>query len=225
MEISPTLTGPLPNAQTGGETETGVISSDFETFLKMLTVQMQNQDPLNPIKSEDYAVQLATFSGVEQQVRTNDLLEALAAQMGVSGMAQLAGWVGMEARAVMPGYFDGAPITLTPNPESTADRADLVVSNADGFEVQRIAISVSKDPITWTGLDGNGAELPHGTYSFEVESFSNGALSRTDPAEVYSRIVEARADGGATILVMEGGAEVPANEVTAIREPEAAVTI
>ncbi len=220
MEISPTLTGPLQSTQSSGETETGVISSDFETFLKMLTVQMQNQDPLNPIKSEDYAVQLATFSGVEQQVRTNDLLEALAAQMGVSGMAQLAGWVGMEARAVMPGHFDGAPITLTPNPEPTADRADLVVRNLDGFEVQRIPISLSKDPITWTGLDGNGAELPHGTYSFEVESFSNGALSRTDPAEIYSRIVEARADGGATILVMEGGAEVPASEVTAIREPE-----
>ncbi len=220
MEISPTLTGPLTGAQSGGETETGVISSDFETFLKMLTVQMQNQDPLNPIKSEDYAVQLATFSGVEQQVRTNDLLEALAAQMGVSGMAQLAGWVGMEARAAIPGHFDGAPITLTPNPEPTADRADLVVRNLDGFEVQRIPISLSKDPITWTGLDGNGAELPHGTYSFEVESFSNGALSRTDPAEVYSRIVEARADGGATILVMDGGAQVPASEVTAIREPE-----
>lgn len=220
MEISPTLTGPLQSTQSSGETETGVISSDFETFLKMLTVQMQNQDPLNPIKSEDYAVQLATFSGVEQQVRTNDLLEALAAQMGVSGMAQLAGWVGMEARAVMPGHFDGAPITLTPNPEPTADRADLVVRNLDGFEVQRIPISLSKDPITWTGLDGNGAELPHGTYDFEVESFSNGALSRTDPAEVYSRIVEARADGGATVLVMDGGAQVPASEVTAIREPE-----
>jgi flagellar basal-body rod modification protein FlgD len=50
------------------------ISSDFETFLKMLTVQMQNQDPLNPVDSSDYATQLATFSGVEQQVQTNDLL-------------------------------------------------------------------------------------------------------------------------------------------------------
>ena len=44
-------------------------SSDFETFLKMLTVQMQNQDPLNPVESTDYAVQLATFSGVEQNSR------------------------------------------------------------------------------------------------------------------------------------------------------------
>ena len=57
----------------GSSTSTGGISSDFNTFLRMLTVQMQNQDPLNPIDSADYAVQLATFSGVEQQVRTNQL--------------------------------------------------------------------------------------------------------------------------------------------------------
>ncbi|MEY5038566.1 MAG: flagellar basal body rod modification protein, partial [Pseudomonadota bacterium] len=47
-----------------------LISSDFDTFLKMLTAQMQNQDPLNPMDSTDYATQLATFSGVEQQART-----------------------------------------------------------------------------------------------------------------------------------------------------------
>ena len=75
------------------------ISADFDTFLKMLTTQMQNQDPLNPIDSADYAVQLATFSGVEQQMKTNQLLDDLASQFGVMGMSQLAAWVGQEARA------------------------------------------------------------------------------------------------------------------------------
>jgi len=73
---------------------------------------MQNQDPLNPVDSSDYAVQLATFSGVEQQVLTNDLLRGLAAQNGTAGLAQMANWVGMEARAVAPAFFDGAPITV-----------------------------------------------------------------------------------------------------------------
>ena len=69
-----TRAAPAPAAAPQGA-EKPKISSDFETFLRMLTVQMQNQDPLNPIQSSDFAVQLATFSGVEQQVRTNDLLE------------------------------------------------------------------------------------------------------------------------------------------------------
>ncbi|MDJ0822736.1 MAG: flagellar hook capping FlgD N-terminal domain-containing protein, partial [Paracoccaceae bacterium] len=73
------------------------LSSDFETFLKMLTAQMQNQDPLNPVDSTDYATQLATFSSVEQQVLTNDLLRDLGASMGGNLMSELGNWVGMEA--------------------------------------------------------------------------------------------------------------------------------
>ena len=127
MEISPTLAavaGPPPTTPAA----TSEISSDFETFLRMLTVQMQNQDPLNPVDSSDYAVQLATFSGVEQQVLTNDLLRGLAAQNGTAGLAQMASWVGMEARAVGPAYFDGAPITVAPEPASFATSAQLLMA-------------------------------------------------------------------------------------------------
>ncbi|MFV2001871.1 MAG: flagellar hook capping FlgD N-terminal domain-containing protein, partial [Paracoccaceae bacterium] len=53
------------------------VNSDFETFLKLLTTQLKNQDPLKPVDSSDFAVQLATFSSVEQQVKTNDLLTSL----------------------------------------------------------------------------------------------------------------------------------------------------
>lgn len=51
---------------------------------------MENQDPLNPTDSSEYVQQLATFSGVEQAVLTNDLLTALMVQMNTTGMAQLA---------------------------------------------------------------------------------------------------------------------------------------
>ena len=85
---------------TGGTAPT--ISSDFNTFLRMLTVQMQNQDPLNPIDSADYAVQLATFSGVEQQVRTNQLLADMQGKFSQLGMAEMAGWIGKEARSAAP---------------------------------------------------------------------------------------------------------------------------
>jgi flagellar basal-body rod modification protein FlgD len=92
------------------------IASDFDTFLRMLTVQMRNQDPLDPIDSADYAVQLATFSGVEQQVRTNELLTALTSQMGLGGLAEMGAWVGREARAAVPARFDGTPVTVQPRP-------------------------------------------------------------------------------------------------------------
>ncbi len=194
------------------------LSSDFETFLKMLTVQMQNQDPLNPVDSSEYAVQLATFSSVEQQVLTNDLLENMVMQMGAMGMAQLAGWVGMEARAAAPGFFDGAPISISPNPARLADEAYLVVWDADGDIVERSEIPVSTDTIDWAGVDDSGVPFANGLYSFEIESYAAGEHLATNVADVYSRIIEARGENGETVLVLEGGARIPANSISALRE-------
>ena len=80
--------GTSGSASSTGASKGSVLSSDFETFLKMLTTQLENQDPLNPIDSTDYAVQLATFAGVEQQVLTNDLLESMGGNSGLGGLAQ-----------------------------------------------------------------------------------------------------------------------------------------
>ncbi len=217
MEIAQANQGLTPPAQTRSTTAQAMISSDFETFLKMLTAQMENQDPLNPIESSDYAVQLATFSGVEQQVRSNELLERLGQQMGLMGMAQLAGWVGMEARAAAPAYFNGSPITLSPNPASTAEQAVLVVRDAQGAEVERVPVPVSIEPMDWVGVDSNGNPMPAGIYSFELESYGHGDLLSADPVEVYSRITEARNENGETVLIMTGGIRVPAGSVNALR--------
>lgn len=194
-------------------------SSDFETFLKMLTVQMQNQDPINPIDSADYAVQLATFSGVEQAVRTNQLLEGLQSQFGLLGMAQLAGWVGQEARAVAPVYVDGTSVTLSPTPAAAADRTVLVVKNDQAQIVSREEIPVSAQPYEWTGTGATGSALPAGRYTLSLESYNSGALLSTTPVEHYATIVEVRGGVGGTKLVLRGGTEVLATEVTALRVP------
>lgn len=202
------------------ETPETVISSDFETFLKMLTVQMENQDPLNPTDSAEYAMQLATFSGVEQQVLTNDLLEAMITQMGMSGMAQMASWVGREARAAMPGYFDGSPITLAPNPALAADKVELVVTDENGNEVQRTEIDISAEPIEWAGVAADGSPLPNGVYNFNIVSYAEGEVLLDEPADLYATVQEVRSEGGETILILEGGVGILATQVTALRSAD-----
>ena len=196
------------------------LSSDFETFLKMLTVQMQNQDPMNPIESTDYAVQLATFSGVEQQVRTNDLLGSLGAQFAVMGMSQMAGWVGMEARNSGPAHFEGMPIEITPQPDAAANAMALVVRDSEDRIVDRREMPVMRDPIEWAGVDSNGAPFEKGLYSFELESLNDGRVLSTKPIETFSRVVEARNDKGELMLILKGGAEVKATDVSALRSPD-----
>ena len=197
------------------------ISSDYQMFLQMLTTQMQNQDPTNPIDSTDYAAQLAAFSQVEQQVQTNELLTSLATQLGLMGMSEYAGWVGMEARAAVPAYYDGTnAVTLAPNPVIGADQTVLVVSDEAGNEVSRQTIPVSTDTVDWDGTDSNGNPLAAGLYSFSLESYNSGSLLSTDTVDTYNRIVEAQGTNDGAVLVLRGGTTVGTGEISALREAD-----
>lgn len=212
-----TAPGAAALPQTSGKP---LISSDFDTFLKMLTAQMQNQDPLNPIDSTDYATQLATFSGVEQQARTNELLASLGGQMALLGMSQLAGWVGQEARANAPVWMDGDPVTMQLTPEVGADHAVLVVRDASGALVTREDVPNEAGLYDWLGGDAAGDPLPNAAYTLSLESYAGDILLGESPVESYARIIEARNGPAGAMLVLEGGIEVLSTNITALRMPE-----
>jgi flagellar basal-body rod modification protein FlgD len=83
MQVTtPTTTGtPQPAASSSAAS---AASLDYDAFLRLLIAEMKNQDPTNPIDSSQYVAQLATFSGVEQAVRTNAKLDALMTSMALS---------------------------------------------------------------------------------------------------------------------------------------------
>lgn len=217
--LSPTTSTAPPSASEGSDQGTTAITSDFDTFLRMMTVQLQNQDPLNPIESSDYAVQLATFSGVEQQVQTNDLLRSLASQMTTDGLAQLAGWVGMEAQTTEPVRFTGAPVTLSVSPDPFAESAELIVYDDRDIEMQRLTLDPGQTAFDWSGNGANGQPLPEGSYRFDVVSYALGQETARSPAASFSRVTEVRAQDGQNQLVLGSGAVVSTGAVTAVREP------
>lgn len=219
MQITPSPT-PSPAAGNSPGSASG-LTSDFNTFLRMLTVQMQNQDPLNPMEASDFAVQLATFSGVEQQVRSNQLLEQMLGQFALLGMAQMAGWIGQEARSAADVvWFGGEPVTLSPNPAATADRLVLAVRNAAGDLVAREELPLETAPYDWAGRDAADMPLPEGRYVLTQESWRGEELLREDPVEYYAMVTEARGSSSGPILVLQGGIEVSAGSVTGLRQPE-----
>lgn len=202
-----------PDAEAKGG---GVISSDFETFLKMLTAQLRHQDPLNPLESNDFAVQLATFSGVEQQVLTNELLTGMAGG-GAAGLQ--ASWIGLEALSPAPARFDGAPLSLQFEPQPDAASAALVVTDEAGLEVGRERADPGEGRITWAGTDATGAPLPAGRYAFSLRATSADGVETAVPVLTYARVTELRPDPSGTRVVLEGGGEVAADEVAGLRAP------
>lgn len=201
------------------DTRSKEISSDFQTFLKLLTTQITNQDPMNPMKAEEFAVQLATFSNVEQQVKTNQLLEQMAGVGGAGGgLAAASGWIGREVRATGSLQYDGGGISLDPDPAAAGDRHQLVVTNRSGSVVDRRNIGGDGTTFVYDGKLNGGASLPRGTYRFAMESYEGGALVATAPVAGYARVVEVRSGPAEPDLVLAGGQTVAMSEVTAVRE-------
>jgi flagellar basal-body rod modification protein FlgD len=135
-------------------------------------------------------------------------------------MAEMASWIGKEARSPAPVRYDGAPVTLSPNPAMGANRAVLAVRDAQGTLVSREEIPVSSQPYQWLGAGMDGSPLPPGTYSIALESMNGEAVIDSRAVEHYARVIEARGGPSGTKLVLEGGIEVSATDVTALREAQ-----
>jgi flagellar basal-body rod modification protein FlgD len=205
-------TTPRPTAlqSSNGSVDPG----DFQTFLTMLTAQIQNQNPLEPIEASDFAAQLATFSGVEQQVQTNELLSQLSNRMGLS---ELASWVGRDVLSASPTRFDGEPLQLVPPEVDGADRAELVVTDSSGAEIGRFPVDPHASEISFENDVLQKGEF----YSFSMVSYRGDTELANNPVLGYSRVVEARADSGHTLLVLEGGYIIDSNDAVGLRDPAA----
>ncbi|SIQ44598.1 flagellar basal-body rod modification protein FlgD [Paracoccus thiocyanatus] len=191
-------------------------TSQFEVFLKMLTTQIKNQDPLNPMESTEFAVQLATFSGVEQQVQTNALLANLLNNINGGELGQLSNWIGREVRSSAPVWFEDAPLTLAV--ENNGGPATLVTRDASGNAVLRQDVGTFSGEMTWTGMKDNGSRLPGGFYSFQIEETGSDGGITTRNVEAYSRVVGVELKPAGAELLVSGGGLLAASEVTALRE-------
>ena len=216
MEVSTAYPTPI---KTVAATDQQKNDKNYDTFLKMMTTQIKNQDPLNPMSADQLAVQLATFSGVEQQTKTNDLLAQLLGQSALTGMGQMVGWVGKEARIAAPAYFNGStPVTLSPNPAQAATKVVLVVTDQGGAEVSRTELPLGTNEYAWQGRDAQGNVLPKGVYKLSLESWQGDKVLDTSQIEHYAKISEIRSTSDGVSALLPGGVEALVAEITAIRD-------
>lgn len=194
---------------------------NYETFLKMMTTQIKNQDPLNPQDADQLAVQLATFSQVEQQTKTNDLLSQLISSSSMGSMGQMVDWVGKEARVSGAVAFDGAtPIDVEIAPRTGTTYSILVAKDGQGKIVSQTQLSAASGTYSWQGLDTEGKALPKGSYTLSLTSYSASGELGTDEVPRYESVREVRSGTSGVTLLLGDGSEVAASSVKAIRAAE-----
>lgn len=195
------------------------LSSDLDTFLRLLTAQIENQDPLKPADGTEYASQLATFSGVEQSVRTNELLADMAAKLARQDMAVAANWIGMEVRHEGPVAVTGQPVALNLAIPPAADKAALVALDRDGVEVMRRPLDPRQKTLSWSGDDGRGGALPPVTYQVQVAASAGSQDLGLHPVSHYATVEEVTLGAGGAVLMLPGGVQLDMAQLDALRRP------
>jgi flagellar basal-body rod modification protein FlgD len=153
----------------GGKDEMGK-----DEFLRLLTTQLSNQDPLNPMDNTQFASQLAEFSGVEQLMNISSGMEQLAMAQAVNNGTDMIGFIGKEV--VFHGNefsFDGTDAEMTVDLSDNASKVTVSVYDENGKFVQTYDAGAMEEGIgevSWDGMDLNGQPAPEGKYSFEVSA-------------------------------------------------------
>jgi flagellar basal-body rod modification protein FlgD len=100
---------------------------DYSAFLRLLIAQMQNQDPMNPIDSTEYMSQLASFSSVEQAVKTNTKLDALLTSMALTQAEGMIGQLVTSADGSLSGNVSAIRVTADGAVALLADGRELAL--------------------------------------------------------------------------------------------------
>jgi flagellar basal-body rod modification protein FlgD len=221
--VSDVTVGTALDAQSKTAAARTGLAEDFQQFLTLLTTQLQNQDPLSPMDTTEFTNQLVAFTGVEQQINTNQKLDDLVALQLNNAMGSALGYVGLDASYVSSEFFsDGqAPVTISYALDGVAVDANIRITDESGkvvFEAPA-ETSAGSHEFTWNGLNNQGTPVEPGTYRINID-----ALDNNDGAVGSSTVVEGRVRGVETqnglIFLLIGERAVSLGNVLNVSLPE-----
>jgi len=207
--VSPTLLASSIRGTGQPTSQEASISSDFETFLKMLTAQIKNQDPLKPMDSSEFATQLATFSSLEQQVLTNDRLKQISTILGSQGLTQHADWIGKKGLVDGPFDLNGSDAVLKFVIPPSAQTPKLIIQNGLGEIVFEKFMSPGDNEFTLKAKDQTGIPLHNGPFTATIIEAVDAKTASISKVGSYHEIVEVQQINGTSYIHFENGKSGP----------------
>jgi len=205
------------------------LNANYADFLKLLTTQLTNQDPTEPLDTNQITQQIASLSQVEQQINTNTNLQKLVNMFSATQTNTAVSFIGKQVDAI------GNKTLLT------AAKAPLVYSVPAGTQTAKVTITNSagqmvftgpgttiagRNQVLWNGINSiSGETMPDGAYTFKVEAKDEAGKALT--ATTYTTGVVSAVDmqDGQTSLSLGRNVSVPLDTIlkiyTAGANPEA----
>ncbi len=194
------------------------IADNFDTFLQLLTTQLKNQNPLDPLDTNAFTQQLVQFSSVEQQLKTNDFLSALVQANTNSVQTNAVNYIGksVTAAGTRSELVGGKAVWNFNLPENAT--VNLSIKDADGNTVytEQGALAGGAGTFEWNGKTGSGGTAPDGTYSITMSGVNAEGRNVAISTEFTGTVTGIDFTGSEPVLLI-GSTRVNLSGVTSIK--------
>ena len=198
----------------------GSLAQNYETFLHLLTTQLKNQDPLDPLDTNQFTQQLVEFSSVEQQLQSNSYLQTLVQSTQNSQNNAAVSYIGKTVTATgVDSDLKNGQATWTFNLPSAAN-VTVTIKDANGNQVytENGSLSAGQGQFNWDGTGSDGTQQPDGTYSISITAKdANG--NYVDASTQTTGVVTAVDLSGTIPNLMVGSQVIKMSDITSVAAP------
>jgi flagellar basal-body rod modification protein FlgD len=217
MTTTTALSNTTPSTPTSGTAkDKTTFGNNFDQFLKLLVTQMKNQDPMEPMDASEFTNQLVQFAGIEQNIKSNTLLEKISGNQTSGLLRESASYIGQTVSIKSDKLVRGddtTPSTFTYTNDKKYTNAKITILDNKGKVVRTLdALSgeAGLKTITWDGKNTQGLPVPAGQYTLRavgVTKTGNGLNDQTTTnleTTTTGMVNSAGVEGGKIMLNVNG---------------------
>jgi len=191
MTIAPAAATPNSTASLASNAlNNSEIASNFTQFLQLLTTQLQNQDPLSPMDTNQFTQQLVMFAQVEQQLKSNASLSTLVSlqqSAQATSALQMVGATVVVNGATVKMANSSASWTVTASKPATAT-ISITDSTGQTIYTGKSAVNSGANTFTWDGRGNDGKLWPDGNYTLTATAVDASGQSTTLSTQVEAKV-------------------------------------
>lgn len=200
------------SATTTGDAKTAAastkINADFDMFLKLLTAQMQNQDPLDPMDTAQYTQQLVQYSQVEQSIEQTATLKDMLAAFGTQNLMQASSLVGaqVETSSATSGLSAATPAQWTWSAARDVTSMTATIKDEKGKVIDTMPINATgvAGAFTWDGTTSTGKKVDPGLYKLELAGVDASGAKIAATAHAFGKVSDVELENGTVKLTING---------------------
>jgi flagellar basal-body rod modification protein FlgD len=207
-------------AQAAGTNASQQLAGNFDTFLQLLTTQLQNQNPLDPLDTNQFTQQLVEFASVEQQINMNTNLQTLISMQQTSEATSALQLVGstitVSGNSATLSNATNSPATWSLN-AATPATANVTITSAAGTTVYTgtRSLNAGTQSFTWSGKGNNGQTWPDGTYTLSINATGANGQAVTVSTQVQGVVSAVNTSSNPPTLTVNGQT-VQLSQITSI---------